>query len=82
MWQFNRMRNNGYLGRQNFMARNTMDPHSPWNEKGARAQELRKTLFPTFKRIPGRKLKFFVTFCFFLNVMSSNKYHEIQQQLL
>lgn len=81
MWQFNRMRSNAYLDRYNYMLRNSMDPHSPWNEKGARAQELRKTLFPTFKRIPGRKIKFFFAFCFFLNVMTTSKFYEIECHL-
>lgn len=80
MWQFTRFRNRGYDNAYRSMARCNMDPHSPWAEKGPRAQELRKNLFPTFKRIPGRKLKFFYAFCFFLALNGNMKMAEVKDQ--
>lgn len=34
--------------------------HSPFSYNNERAQELRKTLFPSARRVPGRKVKMFL----------------------
>lgn len=78
MWQFTRMRNRAHDNSYRAMARCNMDPHSPWAEKGPRVQELRKNLFPTFKRIPGRKMKFFYLFSLFLTANGWLKVSEIR----
>jgi hypothetical protein len=61
------------------MNRNHEGPHNAFSFNTDRAKELRKDLFPGFKRTPGRKIKYFILLGALLNLTGSAKMAEIRK---
>lgn len=60
------------------MARSSVGPHSPFSFNTERAQELRKSLFPSARRIPGRKVKGLILLGVFISCSVNYKINEIK----
>ena len=53
--------------------------HSAHSINNERVNELRKSLFPSIKRIPGRKFKYWFIFGMFCNLIGNTKIAEIKR---